>query len=206
MLERSGAWAWGYSELDHYVGYVRSDALIEPYASSHIVTARSALVFEQPTSRAAVLADLPLGSRVSGTVENGFLRTSSGYVAIQHLAPVADVIADPVAVAERLIGTPYLWGGRGIGGIDCSGLVQIAFGMAGIALPRDSDQQMTVGTEAAGPLRRGDLLFYEDHVIIMADSDRAIHASGYWMSTAAEPLADIAARLGEPRACRRVLP
>jgi hypothetical protein len=206
MLERSGDWAWGYSAHDGYVGYVRADALVQPAAASHVVSTASALMFAEPTSRAPVIAMLPMGSRLAGHEESGFLKTEHGFVAMQQLRPIGATIADPVAAAERLIDTPYLWGGRGTGGIDCSGLVQVAFSHAGIALPRDSDQQIGGGSAAEGELRRGDLLFWSDHVILLTGADAAIHASGHWMRTAVEPLAAIVARLGEPVAKRRLLP
>lgn len=206
MLERSGDWAWGYCAHDGYVGYVRADALMQPAEASHVVSTASALMFAEPTSRAPVIAVLPIASRLSGHEDDGFLRTEHGFVAMQQVRPIGAPVADPVAAAERLIDTPYLWGGRGIGGIDCSGLVQVAFGLAGIALPRDSDQQVGAGSAADGPLRRGDLLFWSDHVILLTGEEAAIHASGHWMRTAVEPLADIVARLGEPVAKRRLLP
>jgi cell wall-associated NlpC family hydrolase len=145
-----------------------------------------------------------MGSRLAGQADGEFLATADGYVALQALRPMTESAADPATIAGRLIGMPYLWGGRGIGGIDCSGLVQIAFGHAGVALPRDSDQQMTAGRDVEGELRRGDLLFWEDHVILMTGPDRAVHANGHWMRTTEEPLADIVARTGEPIAKRRV--
>jgi cell wall-associated NlpC family hydrolase len=206
MLERSGDWAWGYSAHDGYVGYVRADVLGPAAEASHVVSASRALMFAEPTSRAPVIAVLPMGSRLAGQEEDGFLNTARGFVAMQQVRPAGEAIADPVAAAEQLIDTPYLWGGRGIGGIDCSGLVQVAFGLTGIALPRDSDQQMGAGKPVDGALRRGDLLFWDDHVILLTGPDAAIHASGHWMRTAAEPLADIVARIGEPVAKRRLLP
>jgi cell wall-associated NlpC family hydrolase len=206
VLEQSGDWAWGYSEHDRYVGYVHAHALADVTEPTHMVESRSALMFSKATSRSAVVAALPMGSRLSGSEEDGFLKTSDGFVAMQQLRSVTDPIPDPVAAAERLIDTPYLWGGRGIGGIDCSGLGQVAFGLAGIALPRDSDQQATTGREVKGELRRGDLLFWSDHVILMSGKDRAVHANGHWMRTVEESLATIVTRLGEPIARRRVLP
>jgi len=205
VLERSGDWAWGYSEHDRYVGYVRANALVDVAETTHVVETRSALMFAEPTSRSAVVAALPMGSRLSGYEESGWLRAPDGFVAMQQLRPATEPIADPVTAAERLVDTPYLWGGRGSGGIDCSGLVQVAFRMAGIDLPRDSDQQATAGRAVEGELRRGDLLFWSDHVILMCARDRAIHANGHWMRTVEEPLADIIPRLGEPVARRRVL-
>ena len=65
----------------------------------------------------------------------------SAFVPARHLAPLAHRETDFVAVAERFLGTPYLWGGKTSLGLDCSGLVQVALTAGGIACPRDSDMQ-----------------------------------------------------------------
>jgi cell wall-associated NlpC family hydrolase len=89
-------------------------------------------------------------------------------------------------LAAQFLNSPYLWGGKSIMGIDCSGLTQIAFAMGGYQLPRDASQQVEAGyvvdflTEALP----GDLAFFENneghiiHVGILLDSSRIIHASG----------------------------
>src|SRR5260370_740337 len=59
----------------------------------------------------------------------------------RHIGRIDEHETDFVTVAERFLGTPYLWGGKSSLGIDCSGLVQIALNAAGIACPRDSDMQ-----------------------------------------------------------------
>lgn len=98
--------------------------------------------------------------------------------------PSAAKAAEIVAEATRLEGTPYLWGGMSRIGIDCSGLVYVAYRMNGVTLPRDADQQFEIG-EAVKPeeLSPGDLVFFGEsdaditHVGIYAGDGNIVHAS-----------------------------
>ena len=120
----------------------------------------------------------------------------------KHLAPAGKFAADYVEVAETLLHTPYLWGGVSGFGIDCSGLVQLSMRMAGKSVLRDSDMQAaTIGDRARSRrgfrgARRGDLVFWNGHVGIMADPDTLIHASGHTMTVAREPLRQAIDRIG----------
>jgi hypothetical protein len=198
LIDKAGGWAWGRCLHDDYVGYLRADALGPMDAPTHRVIAPLALVFAHPDIKAPVLKTLAIGAQVAGAEENGFLRIDDGYIHARHVAPLDAVEPDAVAVAERLIGAPYRWGGRGADGVDCSGLVQRALELAGIAAPRDSDMQREQLGEPLpedAPLRRGDLLFFPGHVGMMADGDMLLHANAFWMSTVIEPLADVIERL-----------
>lgn len=199
VLDVAKGWAWGYCVHDHYVGYVPADALGEAVDHSHIVTAATCLVFSAPDIKSPVKARWPLGARFAGVESGGFVVCEDGYVHRRHADLIDSREADAVAVAERFTGAPYLWGGRGAGGIDCSGLIQIALGRIGIAAPRDTDQQQAaelgVALPAGEPLRRGDLIFFPSHVGFMVDGERLIHANAHSMTVAIEPLADLVARL-----------
>jgi cell wall-associated NlpC family hydrolase len=97
--------------------------------------------------------------------------------------PAADwlVARDGDAVEEALayLGCPYEWGGMTERGIDCSGLVHMAYRRLGRLVPRDADQQEEAGTRVApGDLRRGDLVCYGDHVAFWLGSGRILHATG----------------------------
>ncbi|MCU4186449.1 C40 family peptidase [Acidiferrimicrobium sp. IK] len=72
--------------------------------------------------------------------------------------------ATVIAYALSQLGVPYQWGGSAPGvGLDCSGLVQLAYRAAGIALPRTTYAQVAYGiTVPAGALQPGDLLFFND--------------------------------------------
>ena len=202
LLDSIGDWAWGYSVHDHYVGHVRTDALGGGPDPTFRVTVPLALAFTAPDIKSPLRARLPMGAQVHAEGEEGaFFGTIHGWVHRRHVAPLAERTPDPVTMAERLVGTPYLWGGRAGDGLDCSGLVQLSLGFAGIAAPRDSDQQQAaLGTPLPdiASLRRGDLVFVPSHVAMMVDETRIIHANAHWMAVTIEPLADMLARLDKP--------
>ncbi|MGH6781648.1 MAG: C40 family peptidase, partial [Sphingomonadaceae bacterium] len=213
VIDNEGGWAWGYGLHDRYVGYLPSDALGDAAEPDHVVTSASALVFADADIKAPVVRALPIGSRFAASAEGNFFKTADGYVHNRHATSIATLESDPVAVAERLIGQPYRWGGRGGDGVDCSGLVQMALALCGTPTPRDTDQQCVIGSEiAAGePLKRGDLVFFPGHVGLMADGETLVHANAHWMAVVREPLADVVARLKPDHdqpitARRRVLP
>lgn len=197
LLDLSGGWAWGRCGHDGYVGYVPESTLAAAQAApDHIVTAIHALVFAAADIKSRVVARWPAGARIAGRIEGEFLVTAAGYVHHRHVRPLDRTESDAVAIAERLIGVPYLWGGRSGDGIDCSGLVQHALAAVGIAAPRDSDQQRSLGepVEPGTPLRRGDLVFFPGHVGMMLDGERLIHANAHWMAVTVEPLAAVELR------------
>lgn len=90
---------------------------------------------------------------------------------------------DLTQFAYQFLNTPYLWGGRSIFGIDCSGFTQVIYKLAGIKIPRDASQQFQQGEEVLfGQHQTGDLAFFEKdgkitHVGMLLDQDRIIHAS-----------------------------
>jgi len=198
--------AWGQSERDGYVGYVPGAGLIEPLAGRvERVSVLSALVFGEPDFKSQLLGSYSLGCCVAvDGEENGYARLGEGiYTPLVNLAPVT---GDFVDVAEKFIGSPYLWGGRSYFGVDCSGLVQLALQAVGVEAPRDSDmQEAELGVACDGKLRRGDLVFWDGHVGIMQDGDNLLHANVHHMAVISEPLADVTARAkGEITATRRL--
>ena len=197
-------WAWGQLESDGYVGWLPIKALSQPGAApTHEVAALRTLVFPGPSIKLPPLQALPFGSRLAiARVDDRMAVTTAGeYVPAVHLKPIGENENDFVAVAERFIGAPYLWGGKTALGLDCSGLVQVALTASGIACPRDSDmQEAALGHPLASDsilsnLQRGDLVFWRGHVAMARDSETLLHANAFHMAVAIEPIAAAVKRI-----------
>ena len=192
-------WAWGQLASDGYVGWLPANALLKPRAApTHKVTALRTLAFPGNSIKAPPVAAPPLGSRLRILREQDrFAVANIGFLPASHLAPLDQAEEDFVAVAERFLGTPYLWGGKTNYGLDCSGLVQIALNACGVSCPRDSDmQERALGTPVdLAHLRRGDLVFWKGHAAIVRDETSLVHANAFHMQVAIEPIAAAFARI-----------
>ena len=205
VFDENEGFAWVQSVSDGYVGYVGSNGLADGVSkAAHLVTAARTFVYPAPDLKSVPTSALSMGSLVEvvgfeerrGT--NYAVLPSGEAVIAGHLRDAAEQDPDYVAVAERLIHTPYLWGGATAFGIDCSGLVQLSMRMAGKTVLRDSDMQAATIGGPVGPeqLKRGDLVFWKGHVAIVTDPETIIHANGHTMTVALEPLADAVSRIG----------
>jgi cell wall-associated NlpC family hydrolase len=197
VQETREGWAHGKLEADGYAGFLPASALGAPGAPpTHKVAALRTLVFPGPSIKLPPLEALPLGARLAiARTEGAFAITAAGgYLPARHLAAIDEMESDFVAVAERFLRAPYLWGGKTSLGLDCSGLVQVALTACGIASPRDSHMQekalgrALAGAIDVGKLRRGDLLFWQRHVAIVRDAVSLIHANAFHMEVAVEPI------------------
>ncbi|PZO33121.1 MAG: glycoside hydrolase, partial [Alphaproteobacteria bacterium] len=148
-----------------------------------------------PTHRiATVSADLPFNALVVADNDD----------AADHLMPIGTFEADPVAVAEQMLGVPHAQGARSSRATDCSGLVQQALYACGLAGPRYADQQAALGEGVARDhARRGDLVVWPraagdqawtGHSALMLDARRVIHATGHHGAVVIEDLTEAEAR------------
>lgn len=190
ILGEQGAWAYVQCE-DQYLGWIEQDGFV-PAAydrSERIVVVHGAVVRAAADHDAPAVDVVAPGTRVHGVSDAapdiGWTRCGSGWIASSDTVPADELPQRPpaaddlLATAATFLGTPYLWGGRSAGGIDCSGLTQQVYRLNGVALPRDADQQALAG-RSVEVARAGDLLFFGDqrvtHTAIAAGPRTYLHA------------------------------
>lgn len=211
VYEQHEGWAWGQLAGDGYVGYLPEDCLAgDAPLPTHKVCALRTFLYPGPSIKLPPMEALSFGAMLAIRGESGefFTTERGGHVFKPHLCAREVHEPDFVAVAERFLEAPYLWGGKTSLGLDCSALVQLALAAAGTPAPRDSDlQEQGLGAavsfdDGLAGLKRGDLVFWKGHVGIMTDAETLLHATAFTMSVIHEPLRGardrILARKGGP--------
>lgn len=193
VIDERDGYAYGQSLRDGYCGWVLSAALGRQETATHWVASPATHLYPRAQVKAPPEVAVFFGSHLRVTSDAGeFQKVSTGhYVPTAHLQPIRARFSDAVAVADLFLGTPYLWGGCSRWGIDCSGLVQAALVACGVDCPRDTDLQLAaLGRdllEGETP-QRGDLVFWQGHVALVADNGMILHANAHHMSAAYEPM------------------
>ena len=203
LLAEKGEW-WRVRGEDGYIGWVHRGYLMAGSAEwahawerGHIGEPAVSLGAELVDEEDTVFARLPWAARIvrlshevyqlpdgrRGRLVNGEAVPADRL--FDRFPPRGDSVA---RTARRWLGSPYLWGGVSMGGVDCSGFTQAVCWVHGIAMPRDSDMQARMGVEIDpgadfSALRPGDLLFYAEsgstisHVAIAINDGLIVHAS-----------------------------
>ena len=222
QFEVHEGWAWVQCIRDGYVGYIAVDSLkdapTEAGATTEVpvksVSAPSTFIYPGPDMKLPPLSQLPMNAQIKavGTKGEFTATTPSGFVITKHLRDEKTPETNFVDIALDFVGTPYLWGGRTYGGIDCSGLVQTAMIASGQTVLRDTDMQENSIGEAikhdagVAQLIKGDLIFWAGHVGIMIDKEHLLHANAYHMQTVVEPYEEARLRIaaGDTGAVRTI--
>jgi gamma-D-glutamyl-L-lysine dipeptidyl-peptidase len=186
LIESSGDFVLVKTEYDAYTGWCQRSQLTElawdfPVEAPEILT--SAYINAGMLRDAAI--HLPMGVPISNW--KGITEPNFTYAGTTHTAgsvPFSESAV--VAISNSYLNVPYLWGGKSVFGIDCSGFSQQVFRYFGKKLPRDSGDQAKQGEDVGflAETRAGDLAFFNNaegiitHVGILLNNHEIIHASG----------------------------
>lgn len=220
LREKGPLWLKVRSLHDDYEGWMTRNLV--HFVDPNLVSVRSNLVtsdlltairFRERTMQIPFGSSLPFFENGKGMIGDiGF----SGQLRAWDRDKQEDRLAAILQLGEKWMQAPYLWGGRTILGVDCSGLVQMLMKMVGIDLPRDAWQQAQEGevVEKFKDALPGDLVFFDNkedivHVGILIGNDQLIHSSGQVRIDRIDKRSVIHAETGERmqklKAIRRIL-
>ncbi len=194
VLERTGNWALILTAFDKYAGWIDIKQYIRISAEQYETYSERARILGcavyQPIMKVATgeLLYLLTGSSIPPLNEKSFFLNTEEYrfVTLPLFAAEDSFIEHIDSYARFFLQAPYLWGGKSLFGMDCSGYTQMVYKMLGIKLKRDAWQQAEQGkvVNFLQESKAGDLAFFDNdegriiHVGIMLGDNEIIHASG----------------------------
>jgi cell wall-associated NlpC family hydrolase len=179
---QSAALSAANAEVASLVQQEQQAALAEAARVAQAKVAAAVTAQNQRIAAARASASVTPPSRGAGSGAGSSGPSRGAPVAPYVPVPVAAGATGAIAAAKSQLGVPYVWGGESPGvGFDCSGLVQWAWGQAGVRLPRTSGEQFGATTPVSiADLEPGDLLFYgpdgSDHVAMYVGGGMMIEA------------------------------
>ena len=192
IVDTKAEWLLVKSNFDNYTGWVEEGAI--QVADPAFLSVKK-IIISEPLIRIAhkdVVMIIPGGAELPQPDPEGFFQFGQKHWCITNYVKEEKISSSNsiVTTAMKFINAPYLWGGRNVFGIDCSGFTQLVYKIHSFPLPRDARDQANIGDPvlSLSEAKPGDLLFFNikegliSHTGILLDDERIIHASK-WVRT-----------------------
>lgn len=209
VLKEHNDWTFIKLNDDNYKGWVLNCKYIHSFKKTHLINIPSTWVYVSPDIKSNVIKKLFAGSKIKviefdktwSKIEIYDKNFSYGYIPTKHTNKINKKLSW-LKIIKQFENAPYLWGGKTINGIDCSGLLQLSMKFIGSNIPRDTKDQKThfqnfILNSKHKNYNRGDIIFWKGHVAIILNKTQLIHANAFHMSVKVERIGSTLKRINE---------
>lgn len=209
ILKKDNDWTFIQLEDDNYKGWVLNCKYNQCFKNTHLVNIPSTWVYVRPDIKSNVIIKLFAGSKIKiiefdktwSKIEIFDKNFFYGYIPTKHTIKINKKLSW-LKIIQQFEHTPYLWGGKTVNGIDCSGLLQLSMKFIGSKIPRDTIDQKTyfqnfIFKSENKNYKKGDLFFWKGHVAIILNKTQLIHANAFHMSVNIESIETVLKRINE---------
>jgi cell wall-associated NlpC family hydrolase len=178
ILSKKKYWLKIKTRFDNYIGYIKNEDYTRNHEPTHkIFSLRAAIINKSNNTKAY----LPFASRISIIKERGdsVEYEKNKWIKKKDIKKIKHIEKDYLKILKLFINTKYVWGGKTYQGIDCSAILQLFFYYNNKFYPRDTKDQIRYSKKIKKRIfKKGDIIFWKDHVAICVDSKKLIHAYG----------------------------
>ena len=193
--ENEKQWVLCQSIEDDYTGYIKKNNLGDLKNTNYKITNLSSFIYKAPDIKSGIVSKLFLNSKILASKTKSdwfsvFFKNKNYYIHHRDLNLINKCPTSSwVDLSIQFLNTPYLWGGKSHLGLDCSGLVQLAFQSVNKKFPRNTDEQFKsniLKNVSERELDKGTLIFWKGHVAIAINKTEIIHSNAFHMKVAIE--------------------
>ncbi len=209
VLEKNNDWILIQLKDDNYKGWILNYSYFNFFKTNYMVHLPCTWIYNSPDIKSCPRIKLFAGSKLNvielnkswARVEITEKKPIYGYIPVGHIININKKL-NWLNIIKQFENAPYLWGGKTINGIDCSGLLQLSLKFLGLKIPRDTKDQRNyfknfILKDKSKILNKGDIIFWKGHVAVILNKKQLIHANAFHMSVKIERIESALKRINQ---------
>ncbi len=209
ILEKKNDWILIQLKDDNYTGWILNYSYFNFFKTNYMVNIPCTWVYNSPDIKSYPRIKLFAGSKLKvielrkswARVEITEKKLFNGYIPVRHIVKKNKKL-NWLNIIKQFENAPYLWGGKTVNGIDCSGLLQLSLKFLGLKIPRDTKDQRNyfknfILKDKSKILKKGDIIFWKGHVAVILNNKKLIHANAFHMSVKIEQIESALKRINQ---------